>query len=65
MPIDDLNYFKQYKAFVSGSNNCTKQVLVHNIKKTLSPSQISNLIKTHLEIGGIAINSVTCRLLMP
>lgn len=63
-PIDDFNYFKQYKAFCKNANRRSKQVLIHNLKKTMTESKLSNLIKTHLEVGGMKIEQVSCSLFM-
>lgn len=63
-PIDDFNYFKQYKAFCANSNRRKKQVLVHNVKKTMDEDKLAQLCKTHLEVGGLKVDSVTCSLFM-
>lgn len=63
-PIDDFNYYKQYKAFVMNNNRLSNQVLIHNVKKTLNEDTISNLIKTHLEVAGLKVTGVTCSLFM-
>ena len=63
-PIDDFNYFKQYKAFCSNANRRKKQVLVHNVKKTMDEDKLAQLCKTHLEVGGLKVDSVTCSLFM-
>jgi hypothetical protein len=63
-PIDDFNYFKQYKAFCANSNRRKSQVLVHNVKKTMDEDKLAQLCKTHLEVGGLKVDSVTCSLFM-
>lgn len=63
-PIDDFIYYKQYKAFCKNGNRRSKQVLLHNVKKTMTESKLSNLIKTHLEVGGMKIDEVSCSLFM-
>lgn len=64
-PIDDFNYFKQYKSFVGNiSSSISRQVLVHNVKPVLNEDEISSLIKTYLRVGGQKIDSVKCRLFM-
>lgn len=63
-PIDDFNYFKQYKAFVKNSNRRAKQVLIHNVKPILNENELAELCKTHLEVGGLKVDSVTCSLFM-
>ncbi|QKG28768.1 hypothetical protein [Campylobacter sp. RM16187] len=63
-PIDDFTYYKQYKAFCKNGNRRSKQVLLHNVKKTMTESKLSNLIKTHLEVGGMKIDEVSCSLFM-
>ena len=63
-PIDDFNYYKQYKAFCTNSNRRKKQVLVHNVKKTMDEDKLAQLCKTHLEVGGLKVDSVSCSLFM-
>lgn len=63
-PPDDFNYNKQFKAFVSNKNRMCKQILLHNVKKTKNENELSTLIKTHLEVGGLAVNGVSCSLFM-
>lgn len=63
-PVDDFNYFKQFKAFASNNNDVTKQILLHNVKTTLNEDKIYSLIKSHLEVGGLNIESIKCRLFM-
>lgn len=63
-PIDDFNYYKQYKAFCTNSNRRKKQVLVHNVKKTMDEDKLARLCKTHLEVGGLKVDSVSCSLFM-
>lgn len=63
-PIDDFQYYKQYKAFCANSNRRKKQVLVHNVKKTMDEDKLAQLCKTHLEVGGLKVDSVSCSLFM-
>ena len=63
-PIDDFNYYKQYKAFCTNSNRRKKQVLVHNVKKNMDEDKLAQLCKTHLEVGGLKVDSVSCSLFM-
>ena len=63
-PSDDFNSNKQFKAFVSNKNGMCKQILIHNVKKTKNEAEISALIKTHLEVGGLAVKGVSCSLFM-
>ena len=63
-PIDDFQYYKQYKAFCTNSNRRKKQVLVHNVKKTMDEDKLAQLCKTHLEVGGLKVDSVSCSLFM-
>lgn len=64
-PIDDFQYYKQYKAFCTNSNRRKKQVLVHNVKKTMDEDKLARLCKTYLEVGGLKVDSVSCALFMP
>lgn len=61
-PIDDFMYFKQFKAFGTNKNNISKQILIHNIKLNMNEDRLRTLIKTHLEVGGMAVDSLKCRL---
>jgi hypothetical protein len=63
-PIDDFNYFKQYKAFCGNANRRKKQVLIHNVKKTMDEDKLAQLCKTHLEVGGLKVDNVACALFM-
>lgn len=63
-PIDDFQYYKQYKAFCTNSNRRKKQVLIHNVKKTMDEDKLARLCKTHLEVGGLKVDSVSCSLFM-
>lgn len=63
-PIDDFNYYKQYKAFCTNSNRRKKQVLVHNVKRTMDEDKLARLCKTYLEVGGLKVDSVSCSLFM-
>lgn len=63
-PVDDFQYFKQFKAFGTNKNNITKQILIHNIKLNMNEDKLRNLIKTHLEVGGLKIDGLKCRLFM-
>ena len=63
-PIDDFNYYKQYKAFCGNANRRKKQVLIHNVKKTMDEDKLAQLCKTHLEVGGLKVDSVACALFM-
>ena len=60
-PIDDFN---QYKAFCANNNRRKKQVLVHNVKKTMDEDKLAQLCKTYLEVGGLKVDSVACALFM-
>ncbi|EAJ1232662.1 hypothetical protein YY92_09015 [Campylobacter fetus] len=64
IPIDDMNYYKQYKAFVSDNQNFTKQVLVHHVKPSINENEMATYIKANLEINGVSIKGLTCRLFM-
>lgn len=63
-PTDDFNYNKQFKAFAKNSNRASKQILIHNVKKTINESELSNLITQHLEVGGLKVESISCGLFM-
>lgn len=59
-PIDDMNYFKQYKAILTNSAGISNQVLIHNVKLNLSENEIASLIRAHLETGGMSVDSLKC-----
>lgn len=61
-PIDDFNYFKQFKAIAKNNSSASRQVLIHNVKPTLTTDEIFALIKANLEVGGLAIKSLCCSL---
>lgn len=64
IPVDDFQYWKQYKAFAVTASNHSKQVLVHNVKNTISEDEMATYIKQYLEVGGASIEGVACRLFM-
>lgn len=64
IPIDDFNYLKYYKSFAKNSQNKSGQIFIHNVKTTIDENRMSSLIKQYLEIGGLKIDSVSCRLFM-
>lgn len=65
VPIDDFNYFKQYKAHTSNENSrISRQVIVHNVKKTINQNEMADLIIQHLEVNGQKIDGVVCSLFM-
>lgn len=63
-PIDDFQYFKQYKAIAKNKNRVAKQVLLHNLKLTMDEDRIKELIKTNLEVGGLKVDELLCTLYM-
>ena len=61
IPIDDFNYIKMFKGMVKndvGEDKISKQIIVHNIKKTVSEDELFNLIKLHLEISSKKITGI-------
>jgi hypothetical protein len=58
-PIDDFNYKKLYKGFIRNNDtHISRQVIIHNIKKSISENDISNYIKQYLSIDNKKIDSV-------
>jgi hypothetical protein len=57
-PIDDMNYYPIGKFMVlNKSSKKSRQIIIHNIKKTKSSDEIQNAIKQYFEIDGLAINN--------
>ena len=63
-PIDDFNYFKQFKAMARNKNKISRQILLHNLKPNLTQDRIYSLINTHLEVTNLPIDGITCVLFM-
>jgi len=59
IPIDDFLYTKLYKSFIKNTDtNISRQIVVHNIKKSKNEKDVANAIRTFLEVGGLRIDSV-------
>jgi len=64
IPPDDFQYQKIYRALVKeNSTGSSRQVIFHNIKPSVSSTNMAALIKSHLEIGGMNVDSVLCNLM--
>ena len=58
IPVDNFNYKKLYKAFMVNENRESRQIIVHNIKKSINEKDISNYIKQYLKIAGKKVEGV-------
>jgi hypothetical protein len=58
-PIDDFNYKKLYKGFIrNNETHQSKQIIVHNIKKSISEKDIVKYIKQYLTINSQKVDGV-------
>jgi len=58
-PIDDFNYKRLFKCIVRNEDtHMSRQVILHNIKMSLSSKDVANYIKQYLKIAGKKIDGV-------
>ena len=62
IPIDDFNYIKLFKGILKDKFSCSKQIIIHCIKKTVSEDELFNLIKLHLEIDSKTVAGISAGL---
>ena len=59
-PVDDFNYISLAKIFVRNSDlHISKQIILHNIKNTVSEDELIGYIKQYLSINDSKIDGVT------
>lgn len=61
-PIDDFNYFSIFKGFIKNSVGMARQVIINNVKLSKNETDIALACKTHLDVGGVSVDSITCGL---
>jgi len=58
-PIDDFNYRSQFKGMIkNNTNRMTKQVVLNNIKMSISENDIYQACKEHMEINALNVDSI-------
>ena len=57
-PVDDFNYYKQFKAFIKNNDKQMVQVYLSNFKKNKNENDFESLAKEHLEISSRPVSSV-------
>jgi len=58
-PIDDFNYKRLFKGIVRSEDlKISRQIILHNIKKSISVDELANYIKSYLKIRGNKIDGV-------
>ena len=63
VPIDDFNYQSLFKGIVKNTDNrMSKQVIFHNIKPTVSESEIYASCMSNMEINGFKIDEMVATL---
>ena len=63
-PIDDYNYYSLFKGMLGNSDTRQKkQIILHNIKKTITENEIFAACILHLDINGANIDNVTASLM--
>jgi hypothetical protein len=56
-PIDDFNYYSLYKGIIKNNLRMSKQIVLNNVKLTVSENDIYEACKNHLLIGGSTVDS--------
>lgn len=63
IPVDDFLYTSLFKCFVGHKSdtgsNITRQLILHNIKNTVSENELFSYIKQYLEVGSLSVNSIS------
>jgi len=58
-PIDDFNYKRLFKGIIRNEDlKISRQIILHNIKKSISVDELSNYIKSYLKIRGKKVDGV-------
>ena len=62
IPADDFNYTSLFKCFVGhiddAGSKVTRQLILHNIKNTVSETELYSKIKQYLEVNSLSVNSI-------
>lgn len=59
LPVDDFNYRKLFKGFIRNEEQrISRQIILHNIKKTVSLKELYQYILQYLKINGFRVDSV-------
>ncbi|MDD5400756.1 MAG: hypothetical protein PHQ93_06195 [Sulfurimonas sp.] len=63
IPPDDFQYRSIYKGLIKDTaTNKSRQIILHNIKLSVSENDIVPLIRTHMKIDGASVDSIYCSL---
>ena len=58
-PIDDFNYKKLFKGIIRSSEaRVSRQIILHNIKNSVTLDELANYIKQYLKIEGKRVDGV-------
>ena len=58
-PIDDFNYKRLFKGFIRNEEaRVSRQIILHNIKKSVNIKDMYNYIKQYLKIEGKKVDGV-------
>ena len=58
-PIDDFNYKRLFKGIIRNEeSHISRQIILHNIKNSVTLDELSGYIKQYLEIEGKGIDGV-------
>ncbi|MFK7780283.1 MAG: hypothetical protein QM490_03970 [Candidatus Gracilibacteria bacterium] len=59
IPPDDFQYTKLFKCFVKNdTTNLSRQLILHNIKNTVSDAELYQYIKQYLDVNSLKIDSI-------
>ena len=62
-PMDDYNYQSLFKGFIKNKDSRKmKQIILHNVKNSISEQDVYEACKAHLEIDSLGVDSVTATL---
>lgn len=62
-PVDDFNYRKLFKGVIRNEEQrISKQIILHNIKKTVTLKELYQYIKKYLKINSFKVDSVLTQL---
>jgi hypothetical protein len=58
-PVDDFNYKRLFKGFIRNEEaRVSRQIILHNIKKSVNIKDMYNYIKQYLTIQGLKVDSI-------
>lgn len=62
IPIDDFNYYKVFKGYLTNDKREMKQIIIKNVKKSVRSEDILREAKKYLQLNGVSIKSLVSSL---